>query len=104
MRYRGTVTFQGPVEARTASGQSTYTYDNVDGLESLPATVIPQTIEKRGDRLTLIEDAYQIVVSGRRPEITTEMAVLDGEAVYDVLSVAVTYGNATIVTAQRVAI
>lgn len=104
MRYRQTVTFRQPETAQIASGQPTYTYANVDGLTDLPATVVATTIEKRGDRLTLIEDAYQIVVSGDHPEITTGMAVLDGTAVYDVLSVAPTYGKATIVTAQRVAI
>lgn len=107
MRYFQRVTFQAPTEVRSASGGVSYTYENV--LTDVPARIVVARDELATDRLTIITDRFNILVSGDRPEIQPEMAVLDGEAVYDVKRVIPSAlgrraRKQTIVEAERVAI
>jgi hypothetical protein len=107
-RYQSLVTFQEATESRTRAGQVTYTYENVEDLEDLPAQIVPVTTEERGERMVVTEDLWTIIVQGDRP-ITTDMAALTTEGVFDVLRVAQPTIKrwqtlATLVTAQRVAV
>lgn len=104
MRYRHRVTFQAPIESRTPAGDVEYVYENVSDLVDLPATIVAATLEQRGPRQTVIEDEYQIVLAGDRA-VTPAMAVLDGEAVYDVKSIAPMLDRrVTVITARRVSL
>jgi hypothetical protein len=86
MRWFDRVTFQEPTEIRLPSGAVEYEWANVPELTDLPARITAETEERRDDRQVTTEDRFNILVSGERV-ITTEMAVLSGDAVYDVLRV-----------------
>lgn len=105
MAYRQRVAIQAPTEVRTPTGGVSYTYDVVPGMDSLPANIFAVTSERRGEDFTVVEDRYDIHLGGHYPTITTDMVVLDGEAVYDILNAAPTWRHSvTEVKAQRVAI
>jgi hypothetical protein len=108
MLFNKRVAIEAPVVSRTATGQETTdSYDVVTGKESLPARVTPATEERVGERLTVIEDRFDILLGGNHPDLTTEMVVLDEAAVYDIKSVEPPGRLArpvTILIAQRVAI
>ena len=103
-RYRQRVTFQEAQWTRTPAGQQVVgSWENVTGLTDLPATVIVETDENRGERMTLTTDLYRIIVAGDRRTVTDTMAVQDGVAVYDFVRIEPTLGRrSTVVVAQRV--
>jgi hypothetical protein len=108
-KYPHTVTFQEAVTSRTPSGQViTDDYENVDGMVSLPARVIPAVVENAGERMVTTEDMFQIIVQGDQP-IRPAMVALTEDGVFDVKRVAnPTLGRpltlATIVVAERIAL
>lgn len=105
MRFRQRVAIQAPTEVRSASGDVSYTYETVTGLESVPANVQATTNEQRGERLTVLTDLFAIDLAGHHPEVVPEMIVLDGEAVYDIKRIVPTLRREiTTVKAERVAI
>lgn len=109
MRLFQYVTFQAPTEVRSSAGDVSYTYANVADLTDLPARVHAVAEEKRGEQLVTVTDRFNIIVAGDRTTIEPEMAVQDGEAVYDVIRVLTpTMGRRgrrlTVVEAKRVAI
>ncbi len=77
MRFRERVTFQAPTEVKSPKGSVSLVYANADGLTDIPATITATQVESRRPEMTIVEDRYDIVVSGFRPEIVPEMAVLD---------------------------
>lgn len=109
MRYFQYVTFQAPTAVRSATGDVSYSYENVADLTDLPARVIAVTDERRGEQMTTVTDRFNIIVAGERTSIVPDMAVLDGEAVYDVLRIIPSSlgrrgRRSTVIEAQRVSI
>jgi hypothetical protein len=107
MLFTKRVAIQGPVEVRSTAGGVSYTYENVDGKENLPARINALTEERRGDRMTVIEDRFEILLGGNHPDLTSDMVVLDSEAVYGIKRVVPAARLARAVTqliAERVAI
>jgi hypothetical protein len=105
MRYRTRVAIQAPVEVRDPSGGVTQSYETIDALASVAATIMPAVEESRAPDLVTVEDRFEIVLAGHHPEVRPEMVVLDGLAVYDIVRVAPTLGRReTVLVAQRVAI
>jgi len=105
MRFRTRVAIQSPVEARDPAGGVTYTFETIEDLASIAATIMPAVEESRDPELITVEDRYDIVLAGHHPEVRPEMVVLDGLAVYDIVRVAATLGRReTVLVAQRVAI
>ena len=114
MHYPHTVTFEAPVEGRTPAGGVSLEWEPVDGLEALPARCVPVPLgegEATGERMTLAEDRWTIVVQGDRAIERDMRAVTDHVA--EPLSVVrvqrpVLYGsartNATIIEAERISV
>jgi hypothetical protein len=90
MKFATRVAIQQGVEVRDAAGGVSYTHADVQGLESLPATVMPYTDENRQERYTEAEQHYNIVLQGHHPEITTSMWVLAYGERYEIERVATT--------------
>jgi hypothetical protein len=105
MRYRTRVAIQSPVEVRDPAGGVTHTFETIDALGDLAATIMPAVEESRDPDLVTIEDRYDIVLAGHHPEVRPAMVVLDGLAVYDIVRVAPTLGRReTVLVARQVAI
>lgn len=103
MPYRQRVAIQEPTEVRSSTGDVSYTYETIE--ESIPALIVPMTVERRGEQLTVLTDTYAIHLGGDFPDLRPEMVVLDGEAVYDIESVAPTMRRrVTEVVAKRVSV
>jgi hypothetical protein len=83
-----TVTIEGPTEVISATGGRTSTWAAVAGLSDVKARVIPVLREEPVDRMTVLEDTYEVHLAGPHPEIDTSMRVLDGSAAYDIRRVA----------------
>jgi hypothetical protein len=90
MPYRQQVAIQERTEVRSNTGGVTYTYATVAGKESIPALIVPMTLERRGEQMTVLTDTYAIHLAGDHSDVVPEMVVLDGEGVYDIQSVAPT--------------
>ncbi len=105
MSFRTRVAIQSPVEVRDPAGGVSQTYETVDGLASVAATIMPAVEESRDPDLVTVEDRYDIVLAGHHPELRPEMVVLDGLAVYDIVRVAPTLGRReTVLVARQVAL
>lgn len=106
MRYRQRITLQAPTEVRSPAGGVSYTYENVAGLTDLPASKATVAFdERRQDRMTPTEELLTFVVAGDHRDITDAMALLDGEAVYDVVRIEPLLGRRdTLVIARQVAL
>jgi hypothetical protein len=105
MPYMQRVAVQGPVEVRDAAGGADYTYEVITGMESVPALVLAGWREDRGERMVVTEGAYTVHLGGHFPDLTTDMVIIDGEAVYDIVDVKPTMRRrATVVLAHQVAI
>lgn len=103
MPFMQRVAIQASTEVRSAKGSTTYTWEVVPGLESVPATVFAVTDERREAEMTVTEDRYDIILGGHHPDIDTGMTVLDGVGVYDILRRAVTLRHwMTVLKARRV--
>ena len=105
MRFRTRVAIQAPVEVRDSSGGVSYSYETIDALADVAATIMPAVEESRDPDLVTVEDRYDIVLAGHHPEVRPEMVVLDGLAVYDIVRVAPTLGRReTVLVARQVAL
>ena len=105
MRYRTRVAIQAPVEIRDPAGGVTHSFETIEALASVAATIMPAVEETREPELVTVEDRFDIVLAGHHPEVRPQMVVLDGLAVYDIVRVAPTLGRReTVLVAQRVAI
>jgi hypothetical protein len=88
MAFEVRVAIQGPIEVRDAAGGFAYTYENVAGKEDVPARIIAQTEERRGERMTIIEDRFTVLLGGVHSDVTTDMVVVAGDdGVFDILRV-----------------
>jgi hypothetical protein len=87
VRYFQRVAFQAPTPVQSAAGDMSYTYETVDALAAVPARITARRDETRGDRMTVLEDRYDILIAGKHDDIVEDMAVLDGESVYDIIEI-----------------
>jgi hypothetical protein len=90
MKFATRVGIQRGIEVRDASGGVGYTYVDVDGKASIPATVMPYTDENRQERYTEAEQHWNIVLQGHHPDITTSMMVTAYGEQYEIERVATT--------------
>lgn len=106
MRFRQRITFQAPTEVRSPTGAVTQEWANVPALTDLAASrATSANDELRTDRTTPQEELLTFVVAGDRLSITPAMALVDGEAVYDVVRVEPTMlRKTTLVTVRRIAL
>jgi len=105
MRFRTRVAIQAPVEVRDPAGGVSQTFETIEALASVAATIMPAVEETRDPDLVTVEDRYDIVLAGHHPEVRPEMVVLDGLAVYDIVRVAPTLGRReTVLVARQVAL
>lgn len=104
MRYRTRVAIQAPVEVRDGAGGVSHTYETIPALADVAATIMPAVEEGREPDFVTVEDRFDIVLAGHRPEVRPAMVVLDGFAVYDIVRVAPTLGRReTVLVARQVA-
>jgi len=105
MRFRTRVAIQAPVEVRDPAGGVSQTFETIEDLASVAATIMPAVEESRDPELVTVEDRYDIVLAGHHPEVRPEMVVLDGLAVYDIVRVALTLGRReTVLVTRQVAL
>lgn len=105
MPFRQRVSIQAPTEVVSEKGHPGYTYLPLDGVESVPATIFAITDERQEPDMTVTEDRYHVYLAGHYPQITTEMVVNAGDAVYDIVRVAPTYRQrVTQLIARQVAV
>ncbi len=105
-RYPHTVTFSEATEVRQPSGAVTRTWSAVSSLTSLRALVIAAVAEDETERAVLTTDLFQIIVEGDRA-VLPEMTATTTAGTFEVIRVVrpvPPMPNATIVTAERVAL
>lgn len=104
-RYRQFVAVASPHETRDSVGGTIVTWEVVDGMSRVPATIISVKTDEKIALGNPEAEVFRMVLAGHHPEIQTEWAILDGQAVYDVRSITLTLGRkATIIIAERVAL
>lgn len=85
------VTIQRGVETRDEVGGVHHdTFEDVAGMESIPATLMSTIDEKYQERFDNDEDTWTIVLAGHWPLITQAMYVLHGAVRYQVRRVSLT--------------
>lgn len=91
MKFATRVGIKRGIQDRDAAGGVIFSYVDVSGKTSIPATIMPYTDENRQERYTEAEQHWNIVLQGHHPEITTSMWVVDstGER-YEIERVATT--------------
>lgn len=90
MKFSTRVAIQAGTEVRDASGGVGYTYADLPGHESLPATIMPYVDENRQERYTEAEGHWNVVIQGHHPSITTSMWILHSGVRYEIERVATT--------------
>lgn len=91
MRFTTRVAIQRGIEVRGTNGAVSYTYEDVTGLESIPAVIMPIIDEKRQERMTPDENRWNIVLAGHWPQITPSMWVVNADNVrYEVVRISTT--------------
>lgn len=84
-RFTTRVTIQSGVETRDASGGVHYdTFEDVAGMESIPAVLMPTVDEKYQERFDNDEDSWHIILAGHWPDILPKMYVLNEGVRYEV--------------------
>jgi len=79
VKFTSRVAIQVGTEVRDTAGGVTYTYSDLEGCESLWATVLPVTDEEMQERMTPDEERWNIIIGGHWPQITVAMFVLDAD-------------------------
>jgi hypothetical protein len=88
MLFDTRIAIQAAVEVRSAAGDVDYTYETIAAMASVPARIVPLTEERRGERMTVLEDQFTVLLGGSFPALTTDMVVLAGDdGVHDILRV-----------------
>lgn len=110
MRYRERVTVQQATRTRGERGGVVDTFANVDGLESVPAT-ISQIGWTNGSNLawsmnrsdmTVVQDQFAVVLSGDHPEVEPGMRILARDGEYEVVAAGTLLGrDSTLLTCRR---
>jgi uncharacterized protein YaiI (UPF0178 family) len=79
LRYRSRVALERPTEIRSPKAAVRFEYETIEGLDAVPATIVPATIETRLPDHVAIEDRYDVVLAGRHLELRAQDAVVDGD-------------------------
>ncbi len=105
MRFQTRVAVQESTEVRDASGGISYTWTDVIGMESVPATILPVVDETRQERITPEEELWTVILAGHRKTIDSSMAILHGSDRFEINRVSTTYGRkVTTLVARRVSL
>lgn len=88
-RFKSTVQIQKSTVTRSESGDSTFAWGPVSGMESIPCIRIDQQpAEARTQDMIEARNLFTIILAGYFPSIKQEYrAVLDTGEVYDILGV-----------------
>jgi hypothetical protein len=107
VRYRERVAIEAPADpaVRDASGAVVPTWVAVSGLTSVPATLLPESVEVRAAQSTPTTAVRQAILAGRHDGITTLMSLVAGGIRYDIDTVELLVGlRQTVLHVRRAAV
>jgi head-tail adaptor len=93
VKFTHRVTIQRGEEIRDSTGGVSYDFEDVEGLESVAATILPHVDELRQERFEQDEARWNVIIAGSHPDITTSMWVVNGDDRYNIVRVHVTKGG-----------
>lgn len=86
MIFTQTATVESSTDGRSATGAIVPAWSPVAELTDIPARIIPMTTEEHERDMTVVEDAYEILLAtaASATEVTAAMRVVDGSDAYDI--------------------
>lgn len=110
MRYRERVAVQQATRTRGERGGVIDTFADVEGLESVPATVTQigwangsnLAWSMNRSQMTVVQDQFSVILSGHHPEVAVGMRVVARDGEFEIVAAGTVLGkDGTLLTCRR---